>query len=596
MARPTREYLDWLEENNFSPEDEKLILKTATGMTMLWFLLSCIPTVGMFFLPLLINAWTQRKIVKQKSFEPRPGLLYSLFAVVMYISYILILPWIFATIAKKRFWGAGLRRLIKKGKVGNGAAAHSVQNENSAELAPSHQPARKKSSAGIVIAVILVLVLLAVVILLFLPKGSTEAARPSVDIGDRSWPAVEQDLIQAGIFYTVTYKDDPTKPVNTIISFTQNIDGTEYAFTVVSANTTVPDFSAAASEAELTQLAQNADLTLTLQYLDDEGNLYDTNPGGEWIGIDSVEPAIGTSLPRGSSVAATVRIHMEPEITIIGQWHNCQHDYSLELSQLTFNEDGTFSFYSMSYIEVNEPTDLYLYDQYWSGARGSVDFAGTYTLEGDQVTLTYSLYDFDTDQYFPAGGTYRVQQYDNSLVFTWISGDKDWAFEQHYTAGQFPEGTNQPITSATGTWYLFEEPQNPYADSYFCSFTQLTVNEDGTCDAANLYLERNPYTWSPFSDDYPQYKGICTFDGSVFDLHYTSTLNIYWETGDYEYVPCDIHIRLTVEMDGAIGNVMDAGDSKIVRIGRLKPYPDPGLWSNFDYDPGRILDQYIYQY
>ena len=118
MARPTREYLDWLEENNFSPEDEKLILKTATGMTLLWFLLSCIPTVGMFFLPLLINAWAQRKIVKQKSFEPRPGLIYSLFAVVMYISYILILPWIFAKIAKKRFWGSGLRRLIKKGKIG----------------------------------------------------------------------------------------------------------------------------------------------------------------------------------------------------------------------------------------------------------------------------------------------------------------------------------------------------------------------------------------------------------------------------------------------------------------------------------------------
>ena len=553
MARPTREYLDWLEENNFSPEDEKLILKTATGMTLLWFLLSCIPTVGMFFLPLLINAWAQRKIVKQKSFEPRPGLIYSLFAVVMYISYILILPWIFAKIAKKRFWGSGLRRLIKKGKIGNGAAAHSIQNESNAELTPSHQPARNKGIAGIVIAVILVLVSLAAIILLFLPKGSTEAARPSVD-------------------------------------------GTEYTFTVVSANTTVPDFSAATSEAELAQLAQNADLTMTLQYMDDEGNLHGTNPGGEWVGIESVDPAIGTSVPRGSSVTATVRIHIEPELTITGQWHNCEYGTSLELSQLTFNEDGTFSFYSMGYIEVNEPTDLYLYNQYWSGARGSMDFAGTYTLEGDQVTLTYSLYDFDTDQYFPAGGTYRVQQYDNSLVFSWLSGDNDWVFQQHYTAGALPEDTNQPITSATGTWYLFEEPENSYGDSYFCSFTQLTVNEDGTCDAAILYLERNSYTWAPFSDDYPQYKGTCSFDGSVFELHYTSTLQINWETGDYEYVPCDIRIRLTVEMDGAIGNVTDAGDSKIVRIGRLRPYPDPSIWSSFDFDPGHILDQYIYQY
>ena len=595
MAKPTREYVEWLEENNFSPEDEKLILKTATGMTILWFLLSCIPTAGMFFLPLLINAWTQRKIVKQKSFEPRPGLLYSIFAVAMYISYILIIPWIFAKIAKKFYWGSGLRRLIKKGKVGNGAAACHTEAEKKSESVASQPPAKKKSIAGIVIAVILVLVLLAAIVLFIQPKGGSEAAIPNISIDGRSWTEVEPELIQAGVYYTVTYKDDPSKPINSIIGYTQNMDGTEYAFIVVSSNTTVPHFSGT-SEAELTQQAQNADLTLTLQYLDDDGNLHDTNPGGEWMGIESAEPAIGTSVPRGSSVAVTVCVHIEPEISITGQWHNCDNGYSLELSQLTFKEDGTFSFYSMGYIPVNEPTDLYLYDQYWSGARGSTDFTGSYTLEGDQITLTYSLYDFDTDQYFPAGGVYRVTQYDNSLVFSWISGDEDWAFQQHYTAGLFPEGTNYPITSATGTWYLFEEPENPYEGSYFCSFTQLTVYNDGTCDAANPYLERNPYTWAPFSDDYPQYKGTCTFDGSVFDLHYTSTLRIYWETGDYEYVPCDIHIRLTVEMENAIGNVTDAGGTKIVRIGRLKPYPDPGLWSNFDFDPGRILDQYIYQY
>lgn len=596
MARPTGEYLEWLEKNNFSPEDEKLILKTSTGMTFLWFLLSCIPTAGMFFLPLLINAWTQRKIVKQKSFEPRPGILYSLCAVAMYISYILIIPWIFAKIAKKRFWGSGLRRLIKKGKVGNGAAACNSETEENSEPVTSRQPARKKSGAGIVIAVILVLVLLAVVLLFFRPKGSTEAATPTISIDGRSWTVVEPELIHSGIYYTVTYKDEPGKPVNSIISYTQNIDGTEYAFIVVSPNTTVPNLSAATDEAALTQQAQNADLTLTLQYLDDEGNLYDTNPGGEWMGIESVDPAIGSTVARGSSVTATVRIHIEPEVSITGQWHNCENIYSLELSQLSFQSDGTFSFYSMGYIPVNEPTDLYLYDQYWSGARGSVDFAGTYTLDGDLVTLSYRIYDFDTDQYLPAEGTYRVLQYDDSLVFSWVSGDEDWAFQQHYTAGALPEGTNHPITSATGTWYLFEEPENPYEDSYFCSFTQLTVNSDGTCEAANPYLERNPYTWAPLSDDCPQYIGTCTFDGSVFDLHYTSTLQINRETGDHEYVPCDIHIRLTVEMENAIGNVTDAGDTKIVRIGRLKPYPDPSLWTNFDFDPGRILDQYLYQY
>lgn len=105
MARGySQDYLQWLEDNNYSQEDEKLILKTVNGRMILWLILSCIPTVNIFILPLLMNAWTWRKILKQKSFEPRPGILYSLFSLAMYITFILIIPWILWTIVKKGGW------------------------------------------------------------------------------------------------------------------------------------------------------------------------------------------------------------------------------------------------------------------------------------------------------------------------------------------------------------------------------------------------------------------------------------------------------------------------------------------------------------
>ncbi len=121
--RISAEYAEWLRENNFNAEDEQLILKTATRRTILLFLLSNIPSVGLFTLPLLINAWAMKKIIKQKTFDPNPGFWYSLYSLFMFISFIAVIPLIIYLIVKKGGWGSGLKGLIKKGKVGTGSVA-----------------------------------------------------------------------------------------------------------------------------------------------------------------------------------------------------------------------------------------------------------------------------------------------------------------------------------------------------------------------------------------------------------------------------------------------------------------------------------------
>lgn len=164
--RYTQEYIQWLKDNHFSHDDETRIQNTAFTRTLIWFLLSCIPGLGLFVLPLMLNAWTMYKIVKQKSFEPRPGILYSICVLAMYISFILIIPLLIWILAKKYSWGTGLRGLIKRGKVGQSQESP-CETDSETE---SVQHASKNSAFPTIIIVVL---LLAALLLLggYLTKG-----------------------------------------------------------------------------------------------------------------------------------------------------------------------------------------------------------------------------------------------------------------------------------------------------------------------------------------------------------------------------------------------------------------------------------------
>ena len=166
MARTySAEYAQWLEENNFSQADEKLLLKTVTGRMFIWFLLSCIPGAGFFVLPLFMNAWTWRKIIRKKTFEPRPGLLYGFCALAMYITFIAIIPWILWALAKRNQWGTGIRRLIKKGKIGKvtGAVSVGVDSDDASHSTAVYQEQKRGFPWWILVVLLVILIGVAMV-------------------------------------------------------------------------------------------------------------------------------------------------------------------------------------------------------------------------------------------------------------------------------------------------------------------------------------------------------------------------------------------------------------------------------------------------
>lgn len=83
-------------------------------------LTSLIPGVHLVTFALMNIAWVQYKVIKQRTFNVRPGLLYSLATVALFVNFIFIIPAIVFFVGRKRLWGSGIRGLMKKGRIGTG--------------------------------------------------------------------------------------------------------------------------------------------------------------------------------------------------------------------------------------------------------------------------------------------------------------------------------------------------------------------------------------------------------------------------------------------------------------------------------------------
>lgn len=114
------EFQQWAEQNNFSEADLQLIKSTARNHTLLWFLTSLIPGVHLVTFSLMNIAWVQYKVIKQRTFNVRPGLLLTLASVVLFVNFIFIIPAIVYFVGRKRLWGSGIRGLMKNGRIGTG--------------------------------------------------------------------------------------------------------------------------------------------------------------------------------------------------------------------------------------------------------------------------------------------------------------------------------------------------------------------------------------------------------------------------------------------------------------------------------------------
>lgn len=142
------EFKEWAENLGFNDSDLAIIKNKLTKRKYLWLLLYLIGCCGGVIestvsslpatiqsiimsvvyiitliiyvsLPFFVECSMLLKIIKTGSFNAKPGIITSLLTLVMYISFITIIPIIFWRGAKKKWWGTGINGLIKKGVIGN---------------------------------------------------------------------------------------------------------------------------------------------------------------------------------------------------------------------------------------------------------------------------------------------------------------------------------------------------------------------------------------------------------------------------------------------------------------------------------------------
>ena len=139
-------FREWADECGFNDADVALIKKTVNKRKWIWILvylviigasylgtyiggeagtaLTSISGIGVlviwFCLPLMVECFSFSRILKYGSFtNAKPGLFISLFSIVMFITFLSIIPIFIWHFAKKRLWGTGINKLIKKGLIGN---------------------------------------------------------------------------------------------------------------------------------------------------------------------------------------------------------------------------------------------------------------------------------------------------------------------------------------------------------------------------------------------------------------------------------------------------------------------------------------------
>ncbi len=472
MSRPTAEYAQWLADNNFSPEDEQLILRTANNRMLLWLLLSCIPGVGYFTLPLFMMAWSMRKIIKQRNFQPNPGILYSLCAVAMYFTFLMIIPLIIWLLAKKFNWGSGLRRLIKKGKVGNG------YHEESAP-----QPVVKKRRSGIVVLVIVLIVallLMALVAALLLSEKKEPTSAPQVE--------------------------------------------------TVSNKRSVPDLVTMGDPEKAAQWAAENDMQLQITYVDELGNIYTTQPEGTILGIVDQQPASGTLMAPGGTVQIIVCVQLPPSLheQLLGSWNSVYfNQFSLYLDVITFADDDTFTTSRMAHMQVDFETDLYLFGCYWDGTMGADDAYGTYSLQEDMLTLHYQYYDEYIQQEISYQQTFQVVISDETLTLIFVCGDQVPRQEQQvYQCGAKPD-PDMPLPEGlyTGYWIFhgqIHEHEIQEFDLYYSEGGRLILHADGTFEIDYIALSYSGQDgWYYMGGGGDCYRGTYAVDGQVITLNYT---------------------------------------------------------------------------
>ena len=139
-------FRNWADENGFNDRDLALIGREVNKRKWLWVLIwllcflvyvgqsgtvsgvlanictvvgSAAALILWFGCSFACKCISMSRMIKYGTMDPKPGLLGMLFGIMLFFTWLSIIPLIITLVSRKKVWGTGINKLIKKGMIGN---------------------------------------------------------------------------------------------------------------------------------------------------------------------------------------------------------------------------------------------------------------------------------------------------------------------------------------------------------------------------------------------------------------------------------------------------------------------------------------------
>lgn len=196
------------------------------------------------------------------------------------------------------------------------------------------------------------------------------------------------------------------------------------------------------------------------------------------------------------------------------------------------NADGTFTAYSMAYINVGGG---------FSEMYNPVKHLGIWSVEGNTLTLRNEVIDYPAEE--PSKNTDEVETYtvriENGKLI--IDGHPDcstmlkdadakdvYAYVTDGTSGQ-----NESSAALVGTWVILGVPENnTVPDTAYTAFADggwYNFREDGTFSLETRTFAAESGSWFDMGGGEKLYEGTYQQEGNVVTLHYATTYKHTWD-------------------------------------------------------------------
>ena len=225
---------------------------------------------------------------------------------------------------------------------------------------------------------------------------------------------------------------------------------------------------------------------------------------GNWVGRFTTSSEGGTSDDAGFPY---------PDITCL-HWQ--------------LNHDGTFTSYTMAYINVGGG---------FSEMYNPVKHLGTWAVEGNTLTLRTEVIDYPAEE--PSKNTDETETYtvylengnlilENHPNCSTMLQDADIMDVYFYGT----EDTSTQSGTLTGTWVILGAPEkntvDGAAETHFADGGWYDFRSDGTFALNTRTIAAQSGSWFDLGGGEKFYEGTYTQDGNIVTLHYTTTYKSVW--------------------------------------------------------------------